>query len=159
MKNEKHLASPGLFILAIVLLLAFAGTAVAETPTEATTETPSTATTDNSGEGTVPVNVAGMKVFIDAETGRLRQPTEAEAAELASAMRQMFATKSHGPEIHHHEDGTMSAIPGMDYLNFLVARKNADGTLAVDCTDGVESAIDFVTAAVAPKNDTATEEK
>lgn len=87
----------------------------------------------------IPVSVGGMTVWIDAETGQLRQPTAEEAAALSAAMHEMFrapAAAAAAPAAGFALDGGGVGIDlGLSQLDFSVATVEADGTVAFKCLD------------------------
>lgn len=86
----------------------------------------------------VEVPLLGMTVAIDPVTGRLRQPTPAEARELAAAMSQKVGRT--GPaQVTHHKSGMLSAVLTVDYLDFSQATLDADGNLVLTCTGDPEA--------------------
>jgi len=93
-------------------------------------------------EGDAPVSVAGMTVFIDKETGQLRQPTAEEAAVLSAAVQRLFggqrARTTHKQVTH--KSGAIGAKLGLEHLAFSVATLGADGELAYDCASSPEAA-------------------
>ena len=80
----------------------------------------------------------GLMVAIDPATGKIRQPTAAEALALSARTPMMTkaATISGDPQVVTFADGTMSAQLGPDYLNVWLAQINPDGSLSQACVDG-----------------------
>jgi hypothetical protein len=125
--------------LALALLLApVAGAAAAEKlrPAEST-PTPASADQDS---GWTKVTVAGMQVAID-EHGRLRPPTAEEAKALAQAFRMQFRRSAQARPTVEYRDGHMSAVVGMDHLDYTVLSVEPDGSLSLSCVDGVDQAV------------------
>lgn len=123
------------FLLSLVAVLAIGGTALAETPAASQTETDE--------EGYVAVPFAGMQVFVDKETGRMRPPTALEAQMLAAAMKKRFA--HYRPSQHfRYKNGNQSAVLGTDYLRFSVLEIGADGELETSCVKGPDQAHELV---------------
>lgn len=91
-----------------------------------------------------PVSVAGMTVFIDEETGELRQPSPEEAAALAEAVRRMFeasaGSAAAAPEEQATKTGGVALAVGAEQLNFSVATVAADGTVRFECLDSAHAA-------------------
>ena len=146
---------PGLVLaLALLLCLGLGSTAwAAEIATE--TEAPvSEETQAETAEKTyVPVTFAGMKVFVDQETGRLRPPTAEESRELAQRMRQRLAQQekavAYQPQVQ--KDGMMSVVVGTEHLNYTIAVVDENGELHTDCVNGKHAA-DEALAAGAPQS-------
>jgi hypothetical protein len=76
---------------------------------------------------------AAWRAFLDPQTGQLRQPTPEEAAQLAAAVHAARIQALSELEIVVHPDGMRSVELGDAFLMDLVARRNPDGTLSIDC--------------------------
>ena len=78
---------------------------------------------------------AGMKAYIDPATGKLREPTAEDAAAAAAAAAKSRQAQAARPEpvVIQHASGMVSAELGEEYMEDVVVRKNADGTLAFQC--------------------------
>ena len=78
---------------------------------------------------------AGMKAYIDPATGKLREPTAEDAAAAAAAAAKSRQAQAARPEpvVVQHSSGMVSAELGEEYMEDVVVRKNADGTLAFQC--------------------------
>jgi len=79
------------------------------------------------------VGRAGLRAFIDPQTGQLREPTPEEAAQLAAAAHASRLQALSELEIVVHPDGMKSVDLGDAFLIDLVARRNPDGSLSIDC--------------------------
>ena len=93
-------------------------------------------------EGEAPVSVAGMTVFIDQETGELRQPTAEEAAVLSAAVQRLFGgqrARTAHKQITH-KSGAIGVKLGLEHLAFSVATLGDDGELSYDCASSPEAA-------------------
>jgi hypothetical protein len=90
------------------------------------------------------VPVAGMQVAIDAETGRLRQPTAAEARQLLQGLRQMLRPAPKAHVAQEHADGTLSLVLGDEYLSVYMAKVGGDGGLVQACVDSAAGAEAFL---------------
>jgi hypothetical protein len=75
---------------------------------------------------------SGMRAFIDPATGQLREPTAEEAAELSRAGERRALARV-APQVVQRPGGMISAQLGDEYMNDVVVRKNADGTLVFKC--------------------------
>lgn len=134
------LVLPALAVLVLGASLALAG----EVATQADSTAPPTAEPDAEG---MPVSVAGMTVWIDPDTGQLRQPTAEEAAALSAAMQRMFAAAERSPSTFAkttRTDGSVVVNVGLGLLDFSVATVGADGEVAFHCLDSAHSASDHV---------------
>jgi hypothetical protein len=86
------------------------------------------------------VKLAGRKVRIDKNTGRLRDLSAAEARELVSTLSTMTTrTESQGTVA---SGTTLVRFGGFDHV--LVGRPNEDGTTDVQCVSSVEEAVSFL---------------
>jgi hypothetical protein len=79
------------------------------------------------------VGRAGLRAFIDPQTGQLREPTPEEAAQLAAAVRASRLQALSELEIVVHPDGMKTVDLKDAFLIALVARRNADGSLSIGC--------------------------
>jgi hypothetical protein len=95
------------------------------------------------------VPVAGMQVAIDPATGRLRQPTPAEARELLDGLRQMMKASPRAHVAQQHADGTLSLVLGAEALSVYVAKLGPDGSLAQACVGSPDEAARFLGAGAA----------
>ena len=90
------------------------------------------------------VPATGMTVAIDPATGKIRQPTAAEAQALTGQVRTLMMTKAavaSSPQVTTYPDGTMSAVLPPDLLNVWMVQLNADGSISDFCVDGAHAAI------------------
>lgn len=74
---------------------------------------------------------AGMRAFRDPETGRLREPTAEEARKL-SRMARAFVRQQE-LEAVAHPNGMTSVDLKDAFLLDIVARRNPDGSISLDC--------------------------
>jgi hypothetical protein len=83
----------------------------------------------------------GMRAFVDPKTGELREPTEADLAEIAA---QGLAAARRAPKVLRpvrHANGMVSVdLTGSEYLDFTVLTVNPDGTLSRRCVKGAKDA-------------------
>ncbi len=77
---------------------------------------------------------AGMKAYIDPATGKLREPTSEDAAAAAKAKGREALKAAPEPTVVQHANGMLSAQLGEEYMQDVVVRKGADGTLVFQCT-------------------------
>jgi len=122
--------------LAAAALVAGAFPALAEAAADVAEARPAAA------EKAPAVQVGGLNVAVDPETGRIRPLTLAEQRKLAAAMKKQFGVKAQEPVVH--ADGMFSAVVGTEFLSYSVARLAADGTVERQCAASVDSAIDFL---------------
>ncbi len=78
----------------------------------------------------------GLMVAIDPATGKLRQPTAAEALALSAQTPLMTKAAITGSEVTTFADGTTSAVLGPEFLNVWLVQVNPDGSLSQACVDG-----------------------
>jgi hypothetical protein len=87
----------------------------------------------------------------DAETGKLRAPTAAETQALAGGdvrtgkkvappARIGMLTGKINPEPVIHRDGTVEQELDASTMSYTVVRRNADGTLTMECATGEDAA-------------------
>ena len=79
------------------------------------------------------VGRAGLRAFIDPQTGQLREPTPEEAAELAAAVHAARLQALSELEVVVHPDGMKSVDLKDAFMIDLVARRNPDGSLSIGC--------------------------
>jgi len=95
-----------------------------------------------------PMEIYGVQVFIDSETGLMRTPTPDEAAALSAELRSRFAdraprTKSLAAPVVH-ADGAISMELDPSLFNFSVVQIQPDGELKFECTKGHDHASELV---------------
>ncbi len=143
----------GSLILFLLLGTAFAARAKAETPpepeaqvapvaTEAGTES---AAPDSDPAEALPVGASAMRVVRDPETGQWRAPNAEERRTLSPTLQGMLSRSSVGLTPVHHRNGMVTLDLQGRFRNASVARRQADGTMKVDCvghTHGAETALD-----------------
>jgi len=102
-------------------------------------DTPVRAQTNDRSEDAA-LTLAGRKIRIDAETGRLRNLSEQEARELISTLTAM-TTRSES-EATGGSGATLVQMNGFDHV--LVGRPNEDGSVDVQCVANVDDAVSFL---------------
>lgn len=75
---------------------------------------------------------AGIRAFIDPVTKQLRAPTPEEAAALNQPSREISSVTVE-PVPLYHRSGAVGILLGDEYMNDVVVRRNADGTLSMVC--------------------------
>ena len=80
--------------------------------------------------------IAGLRAFIDPQTGQLRPPTAEEALALSAAARVEAAREIDGLEAVLHADGMMSLDLKGQFLQNVVVRRAPDGSLSIGCVEG-----------------------
>lgn len=78
----------------------------------------------------------GLQVAIDPATGKIRQPTAAEARAFANQFAGMTKAATSEPQFTEFADGTLSMVLTADYLNVWLVGVNADGSVSPVCVDG-----------------------
>lgn len=76
---------------------------------------------------------AARRAFLDPQTGQLRQPTPEEAARLGAETRAARKRALAELEVVVHPDGSKSVDLKDAFLVDLVARRNPDGSLSIQC--------------------------
>jgi hypothetical protein len=84
------------------------------------------------------VGRAGLRAFIDPQTGQLREPTPQEAQALSRAAQEAFARAVESLEAVVHPDGTISVDLKSLFMQDLVAVKDSEGSLSVHCVPDSE---------------------
>ena len=87
------------------------------------------------------VRLAGRKVRIDKDTGRLRDLSQQEARELVATLTAM-TTRVERPVAATPGGSALDQLQGFDHV--LVGRPNEDGTVDVQCVSTVEDAVSFL---------------
>jgi len=119
--------------LVVLLLAATTVTALAQTKTQPTAATPSK--TDSPA-------ASSAQVAVDPVTHQLRQPTAEEARALASQMKATRSAKS--LKAVKHSNGSKSVALSDQFMETMVARVNADGTVSQACVETPAEAEAFV---------------
>lgn len=79
------------------------------------------------------VGAAGMRVFRDPVTGKLRQPTAEERRAMARQLQGLLNRSSEGLTPVSRPDGTVTLDLQGRFRNVSIARRADDGSIAVDC--------------------------
>ena len=100
---------------------------------------------------------AGLRAFIDPQTGQLREPSPEETRALARASREEFVRAMESLEAVVHPDGMISLdLKGL-FMQNLVAVKKPDGSLSMQCVPDSEAS--GTSAPAPPKPAPALEER
>ena len=99
-----------------------------------------TAQESNRGEDAA-VRLAGRKVRIDKNSGKLRDLSQQEARELVATLTAM-TTRTEGPAAQTSGGGNLLQLTGFDHV--LVGRPNENGTTDVQCVNSLEEAVSFL---------------
>ena len=86
------------------------------------------------------VRLAGRKVRIDKNSGKLRDLSQQEARELVATLTAMTTQTERAGQTQG--GGTLARIDGFDHV--LVGRPNEDGTTDVRCVESLEEAVSFL---------------
>ncbi len=147
MRNPTRLRALGLGLAAAAAIAAFGTLPLGAEEVPATG--PATTAPDQE-ELRVELPLVGMTVAVDPATGRLRQPTAAEARELAAQLAQKLRRTGPPPEPVLHRDGMLSLVLGLDYLDFMVATLDPAGNVTTACVEGSEMTSALGLAPAAP---------
>jgi hypothetical protein len=98
-----------------------------------------TAQESNRGEDAA-VKLAGRKVRIDKNSGKLRDLSQQEARELVATLTAM-TTQTERPAAQT-SGGSLLQLTGFDHV--LVGRPNENGTTDVQCVSSLEEAVSFL---------------
>ncbi len=130
----------------VVLLLLVLATAIGLGP-DAAAEDASAAAPAGEEERYTPIEVLGLQVAIDRETGQLRPPTRLEREHLARGMQALFSGVQPNLRSFELPDGTVGLELDLALLDFAVAKVLPDGSVAMNCVDGAEPATEWLAAA------------
>jgi hypothetical protein len=92
------------------------------------------------------VPVAGVQVAIDPATGRLRQPTRAEAQALAAGLAKIASTSIYKEQVSLSDDGVLSIDLRGAFLDFAAVHLNADGSLTEGCFESQAAVTEFLSS-------------
>src|SRR5262245_28278314 len=82
----------------------------------------------------------GLRAFIDPQTGQLRPPTPEEEQAFVAALRTQSIQPIEPLEVVVHDDGMVSMDLKGRFLQSVVMRRAADGSLSMGCVSGPPSA-------------------
>ena len=99
-----------------------------------------TAQEANRGEDAA-IRLAGRKVRIDKNSGKLRDLSQQEARELVATLTAM-TTHTERPAARTSGGSTLLELNGFDHV--LVGRPNENGTTDVQCVSSLEEAVSFL---------------
>jgi hypothetical protein len=88
--------------------------------------------TQGSAEAAAPNAAAGMRLFIDPETGEFGMPSPEASQILEKAMADVLPPSGE-PVLMRHPDGHLLVDLNGRGMNYYVARRGADGSVHVDC--------------------------
>jgi hypothetical protein len=88
----------------------------------------------------IPVNANGMRVYIDAASGKIKQPTEAEKQALEKGVAALFNNLQTKTTSTQFADGTVSLSLGGQFLNVAIVTTNANGSLSEACVNSLSEA-------------------
>jgi len=80
-----------------------------------------------------PASEPAMRVFIDPQTGQLREPTPEEARALSEAVRKAAAPEPEDFEPVRHPDGMVSVDLKGAFMSHVIAQRNPDGSFSAWC--------------------------
>jgi hypothetical protein len=89
---------------------------------------------------------AGVVVFIDPATGKIRQPDASEIGGLTAPAGSVMPKAPEPPTLIQGPGGAVGARLGEDSLTYMVVTKVPDGKLAMDCVTGDKAATARVTS-------------
>ena len=110
-----------------------------------------------------PAAAGGLVVFIDPDTGKIRQPDAAEIGTLSGTPAPANAGGANAPmarqpvtrPVEFRGVGNIRGIKlGEDSLSYMEVTKTPDGKLAEACVTGDKAAADLVSKGVTPKTTT-----
>ena len=95
--------------------------------------------------------LGGLQVSIDPATGKLRAPSPEEARAMAVSLERIFRQSTQGLQAEQRSDGSLKLDLKGRFLSVSLARRNPDGSVATDCTNSLQRALDWLGAAPAPQ--------
>ena len=98
-----------------------------------------TAQESNRGEDAA-IKLAGRKVRIDKQSGKLREISQQEARELVATLTAMTTRTENTARTQ--SGASLVQLTGFDHV--LVGRPNEDGTTDVRCVESLEEAVSFL---------------
>lgn len=124
-------------ILVVTCALAAGGAALAsETTQKVVPEEP--AATLKLPDSAYALSDAVMRVFLDPETGQLREPNAEEMAELGRVARRVTSAATTEPRVFALPGGGIGAEVPPELMSYSNVQLRQDGTLGYSCTKGAE---------------------
>jgi hypothetical protein len=140
-----------------VVTVALTGAAFAQAPGQVKKETRAPNQVVETGhQDDALVTIAGQQVHIDPQTGRMRQPTPAEAAALAAALEQQFGKRVEGVTITYLPNGAVAAQLDDSFMEAITITRHPDGSLQFGHVTGLDEASRAVSAGEASKEPATT---
>jgi len=103
------------------------------------------------------VNSSGQQVAVDANSGKLRQPTPEEVQKLTESLTMNDSVE--GLTARTTADGGLAVDLQGRFQSVAIAKKNPDGTIAQSCVENAKQAEDFLNSKPAAKKDAAPASK
>jgi hypothetical protein len=97
-----------------------------------------------------PAGAAGMQVFIDPATGKMRPATPQEMKMMSDRLQAFLNRSSVGLKVQEHSDGMLSMDLQGGFLNVWVASVGADGTVTNACVTDPAAAQSILSGQGAP---------
>ena len=98
----------------------------------------------------MPAGAAGMQVFIDPATGKMRPATPQEAKMMSDRLKAFLDRSPVGLQAQESADGTLSMNLQGGFLNVWVASVGADGSVANSCVTDAAAAQAILSGQGAP---------
>jgi len=93
----------------------------------------------------VPASQAGVRVYVDPQTGQVREPTPEEVAALDAAIQADRGVSAlAGPQQFTGVGGVVGFRLDESFNSYSVASVNPDGSVSLDCVTGKKAARDAV---------------
>jgi hypothetical protein len=87
-----------------------------------------------------PAGLAGQRVHIDPQTGKIREPEQEESQQLSDQMRRMSGPSAKQLKAVRHPNGMLTVDTQGAFLSYSVAKVNADGTVSQKCVRSLDEA-------------------
>ena len=102
---------------------------------------PAAATSQRQPSDRVPVTgLAGQRVHIDPQSGKLREPEHEESKQLSDQMRRLAGPSVKQLKAVRHPNGMLTVDTQGAFLSYSVAKVNADGTVSQECVKSLDEA-------------------
>ncbi|HYU34251.1 MAG TPA: hypothetical protein VEW48_19020 [Thermoanaerobaculia bacterium] len=97
-----------------------------------------------------PVGAAGMQVFLDPATGKMRPATAQEMKAMSDRLKGFLSRSSEGLKAQEHPNGMISLDLQGGFMNVWVASVSPDGKVTNACVNNYEAAEAILSGQAAP---------
>jgi len=82
--------------------------------------------------------LAGQRVHIDPQTGKIREPEQEEAKQLSDQLKRLPGAPVKQLKAIRHPNGMLTVDTQGAFLSYSMATVNADGTVSRECVKGLD---------------------